>query len=186
MLILLPFWQRPLSQLTLSANPFLVIIEGGEKPGNLGAILRTADAANVDAVLVCAADENKGTDIYNPNTIRASLGAIFTVPTAVASTAEIIAWMRAQNIQTAAATPDADELYTAVDLTPPIAIVMGSEAFGLSDVWLRAADKKIAIPMNGRLDSLNLSVATALILYEVVRQSGTNQPSAPITTKVEG
>lgn len=175
-LLVIPYLPATLAALPLADKPFFVVIEGGEKPGNLGAILRTADAAGVDGVIVCEDTAVKGTDIHNPNAIRASLGAIFTVPTAVAPTAEVITWMRKHNIQIAAATPAADELYTAVALTPPIAIVMGSEAFGLSAAWLHAADKKVAIPMNGRLDSLNLSVATALILYEVVRQCNGHQP----------
>ncbi len=185
-LMTIPYRQTSLDVLPVSENPFFVVIEGGEKPGNIGAILRTADAAGVDGVIISEDTAVKGTDIHNPNTIRASLGAIFTVPTAVAPTKEVVAWLGSHNIQTAAATPDADELYTAVDLTSPIAVVMGSEAFGLSDTWLHAADQKIAIPMNGRLDSLNLSVATALILYEVVRQNNLNQPLAPITAKATG
>ena len=185
-LMTIPYRQTSLDALPITENSFFVIIEGGEKPGNIGAILRTADAAGVDGVIISEDTAVKGTDIHNPNTIRASLGAIFTVPTAVASTEDVITWMRTHNIQTAAATPDADELYTAVDLTTPIAIVMGSEAFGLSDVWLRAADKKIMIPMNGRLDSLNLSVATALILYEVIRQNSPAQTPPLAAAKVTG
>jgi len=170
LLILLPFWQRSLAEFTLSANPFLVIIEGGEKPGNLGAILRTADAAHVDAVLVCDADENKGTDIYNPNTIRASLGAVFTVPVITCQTAEVIQTLRENNVLLAATTPDGAQVYTAVNMQGPIALIMGSEARGLSRSWLEAADVHLHIPMFGQVDSLNLSVSTALLLYEVVRQ----------------
>lgn len=175
LLIVLPFWQRPLNELTLSANPFLVVIEGGEKPGNLGAILRTADAANVDAVLVCAEDGNKGTDIYNPNTIRASLGAVFTVPVIACQTAEAIKTLQENNVILVAATPNGAQVYTAVNMRGPIALIMGSEAHGLSRPWLEAAAVQLHIPMFGQVDSLNLSVSTALLIYEVVRQRGRNK-----------
>ncbi len=182
LLIIIPYPQTGLDQLPVSSHPFFVIVEGGEKPGNLGAILRTADAAGVDGVIVStdtAVSSVKGTDIHNPNVIRASLGAIFTVPIAVAPTTDVIAWLRTHNITIAAATPDGDELYTAVSLTQPIAIIMGSEAFGLSPMWLNVADHQLNIPMHGQIDSLNLSVATSLLLYEVVRQRHTPFPSAP-------
>ena len=172
LLIIIPYQNSELENLPKSDNPFFAVIEGGEKPGNLGAILRTADAAGVDGVIISEATAVKGTDVHNPNAIRASLGAIFTVPIAVASTTAVIQWLRSQKITTIAATPFGDELYTAVNLTTPTAIVMGSEAFGLSQTWINEADRKVAIPMNGQLDSLNLSVATALLLYEVVRQRG--------------
>jgi TrmH family RNA methyltransferase len=172
LLILLPYWQRPLSALHLSANPFLAVIEGGEKPGNLGAILRTAAAAGVDTVIISEKESGEGTDVFNPNVIRASLGALFTVPVATASTPAVIAWLREQGIQLAVATPEGELLYTAVNLRGPVALVMGSEAHGLSEEWLTAADLRLAIPMHGQIDSLNLSVSAALLLYEVVRQRG--------------
>ena len=172
LLIIIPYQNRALAQLPRSDTPFFAVIEGGEKPGNLGAILRTADAAGVDGVIISEDTAVKGTDIHNPNAIRASLGAIFTVPVAVAPTTEVIQWLRNEKITTIAATPYGDELYTAVNLTTPTAIVMGSEAFGLSQTWMNEADHQVVIPMNGQLDSLNLSVATALLLYEVVRQRG--------------
>lgn len=172
LLALLPYWSRPLTSLPLSPAPFLAIIEGGEKPGNLGAILRTADAAGVDAVIISETESGEGTDIFNPNVVRASLGALFTVPVAVAPATDLLVWLRAHGIQVAAATPGGDVLYTAVDLRGSVAVVLGSEAHGLSQTWLNAADKRLIIPMHGQVDSLNLSVSTALMLYEVVRQRG--------------
>jgi len=141
------------------------VIDRPEKPGNLGAILRTADAAGVDGVIVCG-----GVDVYNPNVVRASLGTLFTVPVAEATPEAAIAWLRQRGIRLVATTPDAVTPYTAVDLTGPVAIVMGSEAEGLSAQWLAAADVRVVIPMFGQADSLNLATATALLLYEVVRQ----------------
>lgn len=169
-LLLIPYWIRPLASLLLPPNPLLVIIEGGEKPGNLGAILRTADAAGVDAVIISETETSEGTDIFNPNVIRASLGALFTVPVTAVPANELILWLRKQHIHIAAATPQGEELYTAVNLQKPVALVMGSEANGLSQTWLDAADTRLLIPMHGQVDSLNLSVSTALLLYEVVRQ----------------
>ncbi|HRQ40902.1 MAG TPA: RNA methyltransferase [Chloroflexota bacterium] len=175
-LLVIPYWARPLASLLLPANPFLVIIEGGEKPGNLGAILRTADAAGVDAVIISETQTGEGTDIFNPNVVRASLGALFTVPVIAAPTGQVIAWLRERQIQIAAATPEGEALYTAVNLQNPVALVMGSEATGLSQTWLDAADTRLLIPMVGQIDSLNLSVSTALLLYEVVRQRNQANP----------
>lgn len=169
-LLVIPYFQRALEDLPLPAHPFLVVIEGGEKPGNLGAILRTADAAGVDGVILSPNEDLGGTDIHNPNVIRASLGAVFTVPTAVAPTAQVIEWLRQHGIRALATTPVATTPYTAVDMNGPVALIMGSEAHGLSPAWLAAADEHLVIPMFGRVDSLNLSVATALLLYEAVRQ----------------
>lgn len=177
LLLVVPYFGRSLDELPLGESPFLVVVEGAEKPGNLGAILRTADAAGVDGVLVCATAAQSATDIHNPNAIRASLGTVFSVPLAQADTASAIRWLREQKIRTVATSPDATRLYTATDLTGPTAIVMGSEAEGLSDAWLAAADQQVVIPMHGIADSLNLSTATALLLYEVVRQRGAR--SAP-------
>jgi TrmH family RNA methyltransferase len=171
-LLVIRYWVRPLTSLLLPPNPFLVIIEGGEKPGNLGAILRTADAAGVDAVIISETETGEGTDIFNPNVIRASLGALFTVFVTTAPAEQLITWLHEQHIHIAAATPEGEELYTAVNLRNPVALVMGSEADGLSQQWLNAADVRLLIPMHGQVDSLNLSVSTALLLYEVVRQRG--------------
>lgn len=166
LLLVIPYLGRRLEDFPLGRPPFLVVVEGAEKPGNLGAILRTADAAGVDGLVLC----DGGTDLHNPNVIRASLGTIFTVPLAEAPTAEVIDWLKAHHIHILAATPDATTLYTDVDATIPVAIVTGSEAYGLSDSWLAAADQQVIIPMYGQADSLNLATSTALLLYEVVRQ----------------
>jgi RNA methyltransferase, TrmH family len=167
-LLVIPYTQTALAQLPLSPVPFLVVVEGAEKPGNVGAILRTADAAGVDGLILCSG----GTDLHNPNVIRASLGTRFTVPVAEASTEAVIDWLHRHHITTIAATPDATVRYTAVDLSGPVAIVTGSEAHGLSQQWLHAADRQVTIPMFGVADSLNLATSTALMLYEVVRQRG--------------
>lgn len=169
LLLVIPYLNYTFDDLRGAKIPFLVVIDGAEKPGNLGAILRTADAAGVDG-LIFTGDEATSTDIHNPNVIRASLGAVFTVPVIPAPASEAITWLRGQGIRIVATTPEADEAYTAVPLTGPIAIVLGSEAFGLGNNWLRSADLKVRIPMQGVVDSLNLSVSTALLLYEVVRQ----------------
>ncbi len=176
LLLVIAYPNPSLDALTFRAAPFVVIVEEAEKPGNLGAVLRTADAAGVDALIVstlpgsAGTDMGRGTDPHNPNVIRASLGAYFTVPTVAAPTDAAIAWLRRQGIAIVATTPAATTLYTAADLTGPVAVVMGSEAWGLSETWLAAADVRLRIPMAGQVDSLNLSAATALLLYEVVRQ----------------
>lgn len=163
--LVIPFLDTQLERLPVRTPPFLTVIDRPEKPGNLGAILRTADAAGVDGVIVCG-----GVDLHNPNVVRASLGTIFTAPIAEATADVAIAWLRQHGIRLVATTPDAVTPYTAVDLTGPVAILMGSEAEGLSAQWLAAADLRVVIPMFGQADSLNLATATALLLYEVVRQ----------------
>lgn len=155
-----------LENLQLTDNPFLIILESVEKPGNLGAILRTADAAHVDAVVIC----DPHTDIYNPNAIRSSVGGVFTVPLAVCTSTEAIKWLKNNNIRSFAAELQASENYQNVDFTKPSAIVMGTEADGLSNVWLNNADKRIIIPMRGKIDSLNVSVSTAILTFEAMRQ----------------
>jgi RNA methyltransferase, TrmH family len=165
-LLVIPYLTTTLKTLPLSPLPFLAIVEGIEKPGNLGAILRTADAAGVDAVIVCAG----ATDLHNPNVIRASVGALFTVPVVEAPTAEVVSWLRQHQIAIVAASPEGATLYTSVDYTRPVALVTGSEAFGLSPAWLEQANHRVYIPMRGATDSLNLATSTALLLYEVVRQ----------------
>lgn len=172
LLLVIPYLSLALADLQLRQPAFLAIIEGAEKPGNLGAILRTADAAGVDGVIVAQAEGESGTDLHNPNVIRASLGTLFTVPVAAANTARVVAWLQAQQIQIVAATPEGKRPYTAVDMTQATAIVSGSEAHGLSPAWLTAAAAPVVIPMVGQADSLNLATATALLLYEVVRQRG--------------
>jgi TrmH family RNA methyltransferase len=168
LLALCPQIHRTLADLKLPANPFLVIGEHIEKPGNLGTMLRTADAAGADALVVC----DRCTDINNPNVVRASIGTLFTVPIAEATTAETLAWLRQNGIRSLAASPRATKDYTAVDMTKPIAIVVGAEQFGLSDAWMTQADELVRIPMLGQADSLNVAAAATILLYEVVRQRG--------------
>ena len=147
-------------------NPLYVVIESVEKPGNLGAILRSADAAGVDGVIVC----DPLTDLYNPNLIRASIGALFTVPTVACTSDECIAWLKENRVQILTAQLQDSSLYYDVDMTKATAIVMGTEATGLTQQWRDAADKHIRIPMCGKLDSLNVSVSSAILTYEAVRQ----------------
>jgi len=170
LLLVIPYFRFELEDFPLGRPPFLAVIEDVEKPGNLGAILRTSSAAGVDGVIVTTHQIGGGTDFHNPNVIRASLGAIFSVPVATASSDEAIQWLRRKGIGIVATTPGANKAYTAVDMTRGVALVMGSEAYGLSEGWLTAADEQVSIPMKGAVDSLNLAVSTALILYEVVRQ----------------
>ncbi len=172
LLLVIPYHANRLDGLTFRGAPFVVVVEEAEKPGNLGAVLRTADAAGVDAVIVPAPRDSKGTDLHNPNVIRASLGAFFTVPTIATSNEAAIDWLRGRGIAIVAATPAAETLYTDSDLTGPVAVVIGSEAWGLSETWLAAADRRLRIPMSGAVDSLNLSASAALLMYEVVRQRG--------------
>ncbi|MBF0619584.1 MAG: RNA methyltransferase [Candidatus Omnitrophica bacterium] len=155
-----------LEKLKLSEAPIIVVMESVEKPGNLGAILRTADGAGVEAVLVC--DER--TDVYNPNVVRASLGAIFAVQTISCTNREAMEFLKARGIKTFAAVVQATEDYFQKDMSGPIAIVLGSEQDGLSEFWRRSADEKVRIPMLGKVDSLNVSVSAAVMIYEAVRQ----------------
>lgn len=159
-------WNTKLQDLKLSKNPFLIVVEAIEKPGNLGTILRSADATGAEAVIVCDAV----TDLFNPNVVRASTGVMFTTPTVITDSKSAIDFLRKNGIQSLAATPAATELYTDVDLTKPVAIVMGSEQFGLTDQWLNNCDLPVKLPMAGIADSLNVSAATVAIAYEVVRQ----------------
>lgn len=155
------------NRLTLSANPLVVVIDNVEKPGNLGAILRTADAAAIDALLVC----NPQTDVYNPNVIRASLGAVFTCPIAVCSAADAIAFLSSLHlaVYAAALTPQAVN-YQILPLHNPCALLFGSEAYGLSPMWLQAAHAHAIIPMFGEVNSLNVSVSAGIFIYEALRQ----------------
>lgn len=157
-----------LGDLKLTGNPFLIILESVEKPGNLGAVLRTADAAAVDAVIVC----DPRTDLYNPNVIRSGVGALFTVQTALCTSAAAREWLARNNIASFAAELQAAEFYQQCDFTGPSAIVMGTEAEGLTAFWLDNATKRIKIPMRGKIDSLNVSVSTAVLTFEAMRQRG--------------
>ena len=155
-----------LEDLALGERPLVMVLESVEKPGNLGAVLRSADAARADAVIVC----DPLTDLWNPNLIRASIGAVFTVPTVCASSAETIDWLKARGIRILTAQLQDSSWYYDTDMTGGTALVMGTESTGLTDVWRRAADAHIRIPMLGRLDSLNVSVSAAILLFEAVRQ----------------
>ena len=155
-----------LKDLKLSENPLVVVLESVEKPGNLGAILRSADAAGADALIVC----DPLTDLYNPNLIRNSTGAIFSVPCVACTSEECIKFLKENNIQILTAQLQDSELYYNTDMKRGTAIVMGTEATGLTDIWRKAADAHIRIPMLGITDSLNVSVSAAILLYEAVRQ----------------
>lgn len=148
-------------------KPLILIAEAPEKPGNIGALLRTADAANVDAVFIA----NPKTDLYNPNIIRSSVGCLFTTQIAMGSTADILAYLSEHHINSyAAALKEDSKLYQEQDFTESTAIVVGTEATGLSDEWLQNATKKIIIPMNGKIDSMNVSVAASILIFEASRQ----------------
>lgn len=157
---------QELSGLQLKDNPLIAVIEGVEKPGNIGAILRSCDACGVDALIVC----DPKCDIYNPNLIRASIGAVFTVPTAVCSSTEAISFLKDANIQILTAQLQDSSLYYDCNMRRGTAIVMGTEDQGLSSQWREAADAHIRIPMLGQLDSLNVSVSCAILLFEALRQ----------------
>lgn len=157
---------RTLGGLTLGQHPLIVVVEQVEKPGNLGAILRSADAAGADAVVVC----DELTDLYNPNLVRNSIGALFSVPCVSCSSDECIAFLKSKGIRILTAQLQDSNLYYDTDMRVGIALVMGTESTGLSDKWRRAADAHIRIPMLGKLDSLNVSVSTAILLFEAVRQ----------------
>ncbi|CAG0958467.1 Putative TrmH family tRNA/rRNA methyltransferase [Anaerolineales bacterium] len=161
-----PIPKTSLADLKLSASPLVIVAESVEKPGNLGAILRTADAAHVDALLVC----DPRVDLWNPNVVRASRGTVFNVPTVEVDSQSALTWLRLKGMRVLAATPSAETLYTEVDMKQPVAIAVGTEDEGLSDFWMDNADLKVLIPMMGKVNSLNVSIATALITYEVIRQ----------------
>lgn len=159
-----------LEDLKLSPSPLIVVLESVEKPGNLGAVLRSADAAGADAVVVC----DPLTDLYNPNLIRSAVGALFTVPCVACSTEECISFFKKKGIKILTAQLQDSKLYYDTIMTGPTAIVMGTEATGLTDSWRKAADAHIRIPMLGSLDSLNVSVSAAILLFEAVRQRQTH------------
>lgn len=157
-----------LLQLPLSENPLILIAESPEKPGNIGALLRTADAAKIDAVIIV----DPISDLYNPNVIRSSVGCVFTIPTAIATAAETVAFLKSKNIDLYAATLQTSERYDLVDFTAPAAIAVGTEATGLSQALRDAATANIIIPMGGVIDSMNVSVSAAILLFEARRQRG--------------
>jgi TrmH family RNA methyltransferase len=146
--------------------PLFLVVERVEKPGNLGAVLRTCDGVGVDGVLVC----DPRTDIFNPNCIRASLGAVFSLPVVQAAGEDVLRFLRGQHVRVVASAPSATGLYTSENLAEGVALVVGGEHEGLSDFWLREADALVRIPMLGKIDSLNVSVSSAVLLYEALRQ----------------
>lgn len=169
-LAIVPLVKRKLDELKLSKNPLLLVTEKIEKPGNLGALLRTADATGVEAVLVC----DHSTDINNPNVIRAAMGTLFYLPVVEASSEDVLAFLKENEITVFATLPDAKKNYSSVDLSGPAAIVVGAEHDGLSEAFSEDRDGlvPVSIPMLGKNDSLNVSVAAAVLLYEAVRQRG--------------
>jgi len=165
-LAIFPFLKFSLGDLKLNDSPLLIVAESIEKPGNLGAILRTADAAGVDALLVC----DPRVDLYNPNVVRASRGALFAIPCVEVSNESALEFLRKRKIKIVAAAPHAQMEYTHQDLRGPLAVAVGTEDKGLTDFWLQQSDVKVKIPMVGNVNSLNVSIATALVVYEAVRQ----------------
>ena len=162
----------PQRHLTLTDIPqretpaFYLVAEQIEKPGNLGTMLRSADAAGTDALILC----DPRTDLWNPNVVRASTGVLFSMPIAEASSQDALAWLRKKGVSIIATTPHADKMLTEVDLTQPVALAVGAEQFGLSELWMSQADIKVRLPMMGAADSLNVATATTIVLYEVLRQ----------------
>ena len=157
---------HPLEDLPAGGNPLLLVVDHLEKPGNLGAVFRSADGAGATGVIV----SGQSAEISNPNVIRASLGTVFTVPKAVAPASDVIQWLKRNGIAIMATTPDAKTPWNEADLASPSAIVLGSEYRGLGDEWLKAADVTVKIPMRGSADSLNVSATAAILLYEALRQ----------------
>jgi TrmH family RNA methyltransferase len=174
LLVIAPQVARRLAELSGTGKDgrpaLMVVLEAVEKPGNLGAVLRIADGAGADAVLVCGQPGNSGADLFNPNVLRASRGACFTLPTVSAETGEILNFLRRNGITTVATSPSAEADYASADLALPVALVLGTEHEGLSDELLAACDRTVSIPMLGRGDSLNVAASCAVILYEAVRQ----------------
>lgn len=169
LLAVAPQMHLGLKDLVLKKKSFLVIAESIEKPGNLGTILRSSDAAGVDAVIVC----DPQVDIHNPNVVRSSVGTLFTIPVIEAGAEETLDFLNQHNIEVVAATPHADQNYTEANLSQSVGICVGAEQYGLSETWMKNARIKVRIPMCGIADSLNVASATTLILYEVLRQRNT-------------
>ena len=157
-----------LSQVKLSDTPLVIVLESVEKPGNLGAILRTADAAKVDAVIIC----DPRTDIYNPNTIRSSIGCLFSTQVGVGTNEEVLEWLNKNQITSYAAALTAGSFYHHKDFSSPAAFIMGTEASGLTGFWLNNSSEQVKIPMLGAIDSLNVSTSTAILVFEAKRQRG--------------
>jgi RNA methyltransferase, TrmH family len=180
LLAVVPSVESALDRLSLGDRPLVLVCAGLEKPGNLGAILRTADAAGVAAVIAAG----PVTDWGNPNVVRASKGTIFSVPVASATGTEVLGWLESRGLQLVAATPDAERLVTDADLTGPTAIAVGAEQTGLPAEWLDRADTRVRIPMFGRADSLNVSTSAAILLYEAVRQRGATPRAGDLNSRL--
>jgi len=163
---IIPIREHNLNTFVINKNSTYLVLQSLEKPGNLGAILRTADAAGVSGVIIC----EKRTDIYNPNVLTASTGAVFTVPIAEDSSKNIYNWLKKNKVKIVIASPHAEKKYTDEDMDGNIAIVIGSEQYGLDRFWFEHADSKVYIPMLGMADSLNAAISSAVLLYEVARQ----------------
>ena len=161
-----PHVAKRLADLELPPNALVIVTESIEKPGNLGTILRSADAAKVAAVIVC----DRTTDIHNPNVVRASTGTMFSVPIVEASSDEALAWLKEKGFKVLAATPHAEKLHFEVNLTGNVAIALGAEQYGLTAKWMDGAELRVRIPMLGLADSLNVSAAATILVYEAVRQ----------------
>lgn len=158
--------KRGWDDIQLGSSGLLVVLEAVEKPGNLGAVLRTCDAAGADGLIVC----DGGTDVYNPNVIRSSQGAVFTVPVVVADNEDALNYLRKHRIRSVGTFPDAKNSLWKADMRSSVAIVLGSEHDGLSEFWHKNADERIQVPMQGKVNSLNVSITAALALYEAMRQ----------------
>ncbi len=158
--------QKNFNDFKFKKAPFMVVVERVEKPGNLGALLRSCDGAGVDGVIVC----DNQTDVYNPNVVRASVGTIFSTCVVESSKEEALSFLKENHIDIFSATPGAKKFYTQADFTKAVACVVGSEEAGLSDFWLKNSNEQIKIPMQGKADSLNVSATAAILLYEVLRQ----------------
>lgn len=166
-------FRRKLENIPLSTCPLLLVAEGVEKPGNLGTLIRSADAAGADAVIVA----DPRTDLFNPNVIRSSTGVVFALPVAVTEAPLLLAWLRKQRIAILAASPHATCDFYDADLAAPVAIAVGSEQYGLTESWMKEADLTVRIPMRGQADSLNVAQAATLLLYEALRQRRSSMPS---------
>jgi len=159
-------WNLPLTELRLSTNPFLLVVENIEKPGNLGSLIRSAESAGVDGMIVC----NPVVDLFNPNVVRNSQGALFSLPITVVDNASALQFLQRNHIQIIATTPHSQILFWDVDMKQPVAILLGSEKDGLSNFWLQNTDLHVKIPQQGKADSLNVNIAASLTLYEALRQ----------------
>ncbi|MCP4178806.1 MAG: RNA methyltransferase [bacterium] len=166
LIALSPVRKHDLSKIPIVENGLYLIVEAIEKPGNLGSILRSADASGVDGLIIC----DKCTDLYNPNVLRASTGAVFYVPIAESTSEEALEWLNKNNITSLATTPHTDLSYESIDMKQAIAIVIGTEQYGLTDFWLKNSKIKTLIPMCGKIDSLNVAIATSIVLFEASRQ----------------